>query len=180
MNYYLIVDVQLSDLNTTIFSEQDFNNSRCPPPPHLSVESALHPDNQLLLHDDRFIGFHKVDHQEQNNVSRNDHSRMRWSNVALSLIGPTVRNQQRQFPQRWNFYYSIYQVCNQLRFQPHDEPILHEHGHNRSKCKGKVQEEGQKIGKRFPDRWDNPLALKRPEHRRESEAGTRIVILQLP
>lgn len=82
---------------------------------------------------------------------------MGWSDVAFSLIGPTVRDLQRHFLERWNFiYYSKYEVRNQPRFQPLDEGILHERGHYRGKIKGKVHDKMHNIGKRLLDGRDYP------------------------
>ncbi|KAG0633800.1 hypothetical protein HOY80DRAFT_895945 [Tuber brumale] len=80
MNHHPIADAHPSDLKAIIFPGQDYNNSR-------------------------FMDFHTVDHWEQNKVKREEQSRMGWSDVALSLIGPSVKDLQRHFIGRWNFIY---------------------------------------------------------------------------
>ncbi|PWW79693.1 phospholipase D/nuclease [Tuber magnatum] len=80
LNHHPIADAHPSDLRAIIFPGQDYNNSR-------------------------FMDFHTVDHWEQNKVKREEHSRMGWSDVALSLIGPSVKDLQRHFIGRWNFIY---------------------------------------------------------------------------
>jgi phospholipase D1/2 len=121
MNHHPIADAHPSDLRAIIFPGQDYNNSR-------------------------FMDFHTVDHWEQNKVKREEHSRMGWSDVALSVIGPSVKDLQRHFIGRWNFiYYSKYQVRKQERFQPLDDRILHDRGHYRHKIKDKVHHVGKKL-----------------------------------
>jgi len=130
------------------------------------------------------MDFHNVDHWDQNKVSREDHSRMGWSDVALSLIGPSVRDLQRHFIGRWNFiYYSKYEVRKQERFQPLDDRILQERGHYRHKIKDKVHHVGKKIFEGDDYGYDEPRGgyeeeRAYSERRRDELEGVRCQIVR--
>lgn len=90
------------------------------------------------------MDFHTVDHWEQNQVSRTTNSRMGWTDVALSVIGPSVKDLQRHFFDRWNFIFAEkYRVRQQLRYQPLDERVLQGHGYHRRKIKSKIHGVGR-------------------------------------
>lgn len=90
------------------------------------------------------MDFHTVDHWEQNKVPRTENSRMGWTDVALSVVGPSVKDLQRHFFDRWNFIYTEkYRVRNVDRYQPLDERILQGHGYHRRKIKSKIHGVGR-------------------------------------
>lgn len=90
------------------------------------------------------MDFHSVEKWEENKVSRTEHCRLGWTDVALSVIGPTVKDLQRHFMDRWNFIYlEKYKVRNDPRFQLIDEKVLREPGYHRRKMKDHVKGVGQ-------------------------------------
>ncbi|PUU74397.1 hypothetical protein B9Z19DRAFT_1068231 [Tuber borchii] len=159
MNHHPIADAHPSDPRAIVFPGQDFNNSR-------------------------YMDFHNVDHWDQNKVSREEYSRMGWSDVALSLIGPSVTDLQRHFIGRWNFiYYSKYQVRKQDKYQPLDDRILHERGHYRHKIKDRVHHVGKKILEGDDYGYDEPRGgyeeeRAYSERRRNEVEGVRCQIVR--
>lgn len=75
-----IADVHPGDIQKTVYPGQDYNNAR-------------------------ILDFQDVVHWENNQVDRKNHSRMGWSDVALSMHGPAVEDLRRHFVERWNFIY---------------------------------------------------------------------------
>lgn len=117
------------------------------------------------------MDFHTVDHPDQNKVSRIENSRMGWTDVALSVIGPTVKDLQRHFFDRWNFIYTEkYEVRQRPRYQPLNERVLQGHGYHRRKIKSKIQG----VGHAFLEGAD-PLVYEeeREEHAYGHDAGNR-------
>lgn len=92
------------------------------------------------------MDFNNVSKWDQNKVSRTENSRMGWSDVALSLVGPCVRDLQRHFFDRWNFIYgSKYSARKQERYQPLDERVLQGPGYHRQQIKQKIHGVGRVI-----------------------------------
>ena len=52
------------------------------------------------------MDFHTVDNWTQNKLDRTKSSRMGWTDVALSIQGPILKDMAMQFTQRWNFIYN--------------------------------------------------------------------------
>ncbi|KAF2225685.1 hypothetical protein BDZ85DRAFT_69890 [Elsinoe ampelina] len=75
-----IADVHPGDLNEIVFPGQDYNNAR-------------------------IMDFQDVVNWQNNKLDRKYNSRMGWSDVSLSLIGPVVEDLKAHFAQRWNFIY---------------------------------------------------------------------------
>ncbi|THX65423.1 phospholipase D/nuclease [Aureobasidium pullulans] len=75
-----IADAHPGDLNKTVFPGQDFNNAR-------------------------ILDFSDVAHWDQNKLDRRYNSRMGWSDMSISLMGPVVEDLRRHFAERWNFIY---------------------------------------------------------------------------
>jgi phospholipase D1/2 len=80
---------------------------------HQHEISDVHPSN---VYDQVFVGqdynnarirdFQDVTQWENNQLDRTKGSRMGWSDVSLSLIGPAVEDLKEHFVERWNFTYS--------------------------------------------------------------------------
>ena len=87
------------------------------------------------------MDFQHVDKWEENVVSRLELSRMGWSDVALSLIGPTVEDLKLHFIQRWNFIYDDkYDARAQERYARLDDSMYKGgHGYHRRHLKNKVK-----------------------------------------
>lgn len=70
-------------------------------------------------------------------MSRLEIPRMGWSDVSMSLIGPTVQDLQRHFVQRWNFIFrDKYAVRQQERYTLLDESVFPGgHGHTRRRLR---------------------------------------------
>ena len=75
-----IADAHPTDLNEIVFPGQDYNNAR-------------------------IMDFQDVPHWELNKLDRKFNSRMGWSDVSISLVGPVVEDLKDHFAQRWNFIY---------------------------------------------------------------------------
>ncbi|PSK44237.1 Phospholipase D1 [Elsinoe australis] len=90
-----IADVHPGDLNQIVFPGQDYNNARV-------------------------MDFQDVVNWQNNKLDRKYNSRMGWSDMSISLLGPVVEDLKAHFAQRWNFiYYEKYDVRNQTdRHQP--------------------------------------------------------------
>ena len=97
----------------------------------------------MLLLLARYLDFQHVDKFEQNAVSRLEFSRMGWSDVAMSLMGPAVEDLKIHFTQRWNFIYkSKYDAreVNRPGYTPLDESTFKGgHGYHRRHLKEKVK-----------------------------------------
>ncbi|KAF8453731.1 hypothetical protein BDZ91DRAFT_668435 [Kalaharituber pfeilii] len=78
-NEHPLADVR-EDVESEIFLGQDYNNARV-------------------------MDFHTVEIWSQNKLDRTKSSRMGWSDVALSIQGPILKDMARHFIQRWNFIY---------------------------------------------------------------------------
>jgi phospholipase D1/2 len=115
-NEHPIADAHPSDLNSIVYPGQDYNNAR-------------------------FMDFQHVDKWEQNAVSRLEISRMGWSDVALSLIGPAVEDLKLHFVQRWNFIYDEkYDARGVARYTRLDESMYKGgQGYHRRYLKEKVK-----------------------------------------
>ena len=91
----------------------------------------------------RYLDFQHVDKPEENAVSRLEFSRMGWSDVAMSLMGPAVEDLKIHFIQRWNFIYkSKYDArqVDRLGYAPLDESAFKGgHGYHRRHLKEKVK-----------------------------------------
>lgn len=117
------------------------------------------------------MDFQTVERPDLNSVPRSENSRMGWTDVALSIIGPTVKDLQRHFFDRWNFIYSEkYRVRQQDRYQPLDERVLQGHGYHRRKIKSKIHG----VGRAFLEGAD-PLGYEegQEEHAYGHDAGDR-------
>jgi phospholipase D1/2 len=88
------------------------------------------------------MDFQHVDKWEDNVVSRLELPRMGWSDVAMSLMGPGVRDLQNHFVQRWNFIYDDkYDARGVARYSRLDESSFKGgHGYHRRHFKEKVKE----------------------------------------
>jgi phospholipase D1/2 len=74
--------------------------------------SDVHPDN---VYDQIFVGqdynnarirdFQDVTQWTNNQLERTQNSRMGWSDVSLSLMGPAVEDLKEHFVERWNFMF---------------------------------------------------------------------------
>jgi phospholipase D1/2 len=80
-NHHSIADAHPGDLNDIVFPGQDYNNSR-------------------------IMDFDDVTHWQNNKLDRTKSSRMGWSDISLSLVGPAVEDLKEHFVQRWNFVYN--------------------------------------------------------------------------
>ncbi|KAI5803358.1 hypothetical protein DFH27DRAFT_555423 [Peziza echinospora] len=78
-NEHPIADLR-EDISGQVFLGQDYNNGR-------------------------IMDFHTVDNWTQNKLQRTKSSRMGWSDVALSIQGPILKDLAMHFIQRWNFVY---------------------------------------------------------------------------
>ena len=95
-NQHSIADAHPSDLNDIVFPGQDYNNAR-------------------------IMDFQDVPHWNNNKLDRKHNPRMGWTDVALSLHGPTVEDLRAHFAQRWNFiYFEKYDVRGQANYHPID------------------------------------------------------------
>ncbi|PNS19358.1 Phospholipase D1 [Sphaceloma murrayae] len=90
-----IADVHPSDLNQIVFPGQDYNNAR-------------------------IMDFQDVVNWQNNKLDRKYNSRMGWTDMSISLVGPVVEDLKEHFAQRWNFiYHEKYDVRKQTdRHQP--------------------------------------------------------------
>ncbi|KAF2670312.1 phospholipase D/nuclease [Microthyrium microscopicum] len=79
-NQHSIADAHPGDINKTVFPGQDYNNSRV-------------------------MDFQDVQNWQNNKLDRTENSRMGWSDIALSIVGPVVQDLGEHFVQRWNFIY---------------------------------------------------------------------------
>ncbi|KAF4546230.1 Phospholipase d active site-containing protein [Lasiodiplodia theobromae] len=92
-NQHEIADVHPGDLNKIVWPGQDYNNAR-------------------------IMDFQDVENWQNNKLSREQSSRMGWSDVALSLNGPVVADLQEHFTQRWNYiFHEKYKIKNDGRFE---------------------------------------------------------------
>ncbi|KAI5812635.1 hypothetical protein BZA77DRAFT_252923 [Pyronema omphalodes] len=116
-NEHPIADAHPGDLNAILFPGQDYNNAR-------------------------YLDFQHVDKWEDNVVSRLEHSRMGWSDIAMSLMGPAVEDLQVHFAQRWNFIYKDkYDARRVARYKPIDESAFEGgHGYHRRHIKDKLKQ----------------------------------------
>src|SRR4051812_4175723 len=94
------------------------------------------------------MDFQHVNKWEENVVSRLELSRMGWSDVAMSLIGPGVEDLKRHFVQRWNFiYFGKYDARAIVKYKPLDESMFKGgHGYRRHHLKEKVKQSLQDPG----------------------------------
>jgi len=90
----------------------------------------------------RFLDFQHVDKWEDNVVSRLEHSRMGWTDIAMSLVGPSVDDLKTHFIQRWNFIYdSKYDARGVARYTRLDDSFIKGgHGYHRRHLKEKLKE----------------------------------------
>jgi phospholipase D1/2 len=79
-NQHSIADAHPGDVNKIVFIGQDYNNSR-------------------------IMDFEDVTNWRNNKLDRTQNSRMGWTDVSLSLTGPSVQDLQQHFCNRWNFIY---------------------------------------------------------------------------
>jgi phospholipase D1/2 len=79
-NQHEIADVHPSNVYDQVFVGQDYNNAR-------------------------IKDFQDVTQWEKNQLDRTKSSRMGWSDVSLSLIGPAVEDLKEHFVERWNFIF---------------------------------------------------------------------------
>ncbi|KAF2746220.1 phospholipase D/nuclease [Sporormia fimetaria CBS 119925] len=79
-NSHPISDAHPGDLDQIIFPGQDYNNAR-------------------------IMDFQDVPNWENNKLDRTQSSRMGWTDVSVSLVGPVVQDLRTHFAQRWNFIY---------------------------------------------------------------------------
>lgn len=100
-NQHEIADVHPSDLNKIVFPGQDYNNAR-------------------------IMDFQEVDKWQNNKLDRKYNSRMGWSDMSISLIGPVVEDLKAHFSQRWNY---IYETKYRVRTSEHVEPINFDASH---------------------------------------------------
>lgn len=92
VNDHPIADAHPDDVRKTIWPGQDYNNSRV-------------------------MDFHNVDKYTENNLSRLEHPRMGWTDVAISFQGPTVQDFKQHFVERWNFIHELkYKIRNNKRY----------------------------------------------------------------
>lgn len=90
------------------------------------------------------MDFNNVSNWDQNKVDRTEMSRMGWSDVALSLIGPCVKDLQRHFFDRWNFIFNAkYAVRKVDRYRGLDERVLQGPGYHRQQFKHKIHGVGR-------------------------------------
>ncbi|KAF8535067.1 hypothetical protein BDD12DRAFT_754061, partial [Trichophaea hybrida] len=120
-NEHPIADAHPNDVNAIIFPGQDYNNAR-------------------------LLDFQHVDKYEDNTVSRLEISRMGWTDVAMSLMGPAVYDLKVHFTQRWNYIYTVKYDARQVpRYSFLDESFMEGgHGYHRRHLKEKVQHHLQK------------------------------------
>lgn len=73
-----LADAHPAGVHNEVFPGQDFNNNR-------------------------IMDFHTVDDWKQNELSKLEHGRMPWHDVAMGVIGPCVYDIAEHFVLRWNF-----------------------------------------------------------------------------
>ncbi|KAF4553787.1 Phospholipase D1-like protein 3 [Elsinoe fawcettii] len=90
-----IADAHPGDQDEIVFPGQDYNNAR-------------------------IMDFHDVVNWQNNKLDRKYNSRMGWSDMSISLVGPVVEDLKAHFAQRWNFIFEEkYDVRKQSdRHQP--------------------------------------------------------------
>ncbi|THW80492.1 phospholipase D/nuclease [Aureobasidium pullulans] len=101
-----IADAHPGDLNKTVFPGQDFNNARI-------LDFSPKADALRTLMAQQYLSHHVYDadchqdvaHWDQNKLDRRYNSRMGWSDMSISLMGPVVEDLRRHFAERWNFIY---------------------------------------------------------------------------
>ena len=87
-----IADAHPGNLDDIVFPGQDYNNAR-------------------------IMDFQDVAHWENNKLDRRVSSRMGWSDLSISIIGPVVEDLRAHFVQRWNFIYrEKYDVRKDTRY----------------------------------------------------------------
>ena len=92
-NQHSIADAHPGNLNAIIFPGQDFNNAR-------------------------IMDFENVSKWQDNKLDRKYSSRMGWSDVSISVLGPVVDDLRYHFVQRWNFIYNEkYDVRKDSRYR---------------------------------------------------------------
>lgn len=80
-NSHPIADDHPGNVDAVIFPGQDYNNARV-------------------------YDFEGVDKWEQNKLDRTKFSRMGWSDISISLVGPIVKSLDLHFTDRWNYIWS--------------------------------------------------------------------------
>ncbi|KAI5806943.1 hypothetical protein EDC01DRAFT_637597 [Geopyxis carbonaria] len=145
-NEHPIADAHPGDLNAIIFPGQDYNNAR-------------------------YLDFQHVDKFEDNVVSRLELSRMGWTDVAISLIGPTVDDLKRHFTERWNYIYTDkYNVREDSRYRLLDESWFEGgHGYHRRHVKDKLKKHAKESLGEFDG--NNEEDDRRRFEREQREAG---------
>jgi phospholipase D1/2 len=89
-----IADLHARNVYDTVFVGQDYNNAR-------------------------ILDFQDVVHFENNQLDKTKSSRMGWSDVSLSLIGPAVEDLKEHFVERWNFiFHEKYKSRPDARYAP--------------------------------------------------------------
>lgn len=92
-NTHPIADDHPGNVDAIVFPGQDYNNARV-------------------------YDFEGVDKWEQNKLDRTKFSRMGWSDISISLVGPIVKSLDLHFTDRWNYIWSQkYNVDNNTKYQ---------------------------------------------------------------
>ncbi|KAL1855686.1 hypothetical protein VTK73DRAFT_8533 [Phialemonium thermophilum] len=102
-NSHPIADAHPENLEAIIFPGQDYNNAR-------------------------IYDFEDVEKWENNKLDRTKSSRMGWSDISISLVGPIVNSLIIHFTDRWNYIYNQKYIAKDgSKYQPiHRQGIIHQ------------------------------------------------------
>ncbi|KAF2157291.1 phospholipase D/nuclease [Myriangium duriaei CBS 260.36] len=131
-NDHPIADVHPGDLNKIVFPGQDYNNAR-------------------------IMDFQDVAHWENNKLDRKWNSRMGWSDMSISIIGPVVEDLKAHFAERWNFIYNEkYHAKSDgrvgpIHFQTSQVGII---SHGQDTGPGAYHHEHHRFRERFKEEYD--------------------------
>lgn len=100
-NSHPIADAHPGNVDAIIYPGQDYNNARV-------------------------YDFEGVDKWEQNKLDRTKYSRMGWSDISISLIGPITNSLALHFVDRWNYIYGQkYNTDSNSKYQPIEAVVEH-------------------------------------------------------
>ncbi|KAK7748633.1 hypothetical protein SLS53_000654 [Cytospora paraplurivora] len=100
-NTHPIADAHPGNVDGIIYPGQDYNNARV-------------------------YDFEGVDKWEQNKLDRTKYSRMGWSDISISLVGPIVNSLAIHFVDRWNYIYGQkYNDERDEKYRPLELEVAH-------------------------------------------------------